>query len=283
MAREQSQQLPEELEAWLGQQADKTGRSRTEILARAVMAYQVGENLDYNPLAPEAVAAINRNPERIQQILANAEEITTAVDRLGRVETDLDEQVQDLRTRIIDVLRETESRANADHDHPDLTESLDSLETTLTHQSDRITEVSNRIDTIAGRRESAESDRSSPVETTKETEERLQELASATVKLQRQTAALEQRAERIDRVAEIKQQANQTGTQTAECGSCDRSVNISLLGTPRCPHCDATFDGVVPSSGLFGSATLSHEDRPALEGDVPADPSASDNSPPDNE
>lgn len=283
MAREQSQQLPEELEAWLGQQAEATGRSRKEILARAVMAYSAGEELDQDPLAPEAVAAINRNPERIQQILAEAEEITTAVSRLDQVESDLDEQVTDLRERIIDVLRETESRAKADHDHPELSAPLERLETTIADQSDRITDLSDQIDDIADQKDGTGNELSSVAEMTEEIEERIQKLASATVTLQQRAAALEQRTEQMETVAEIKRQANQTGTEAAECGSCDRSVSLGLLEKPRCPHCDAAIDGFVPSSGFFGTATLSHEDRPALEGDVLAESSNSANSPTENE
>jgi hypothetical protein len=270
MASEQSEQLPEGLDAWLGRQADETERSREEILSRAVEAYQIFEELDHEPFHGAVAEASDDDIKGARQAANRSADIQTALDRLDRVEADLDEQVDDLRGRVIEVLQEAESRAPADHDHPELTHSLDELEMAVEHQSDRLGEVSDRIDQTGAHEEHRADRLATLAESIDEIEQKLQQLASATVKLQQRTDALEQRTSGIELLGDLKRKANQSGVEKAGCGNCDRTVDVGLLEKPRCPHCEHSFDGFVPSSGFFDDPTLSAGDRPAIEGQTTA-------------
>jgi hypothetical protein len=269
MASEQSEQLPEGLDAWLSRRADETEQSREEILSRAVEAYQMFEEVDHEPFHA-AVAEVDDDIEGASQVANRSADLQTALDRLDRVEADLDEQVDDLRGRVIEVLREAESRAPADHDHPELTHSLNELEMAVEHQSDRLGEIGDQIDQTGAHEEHRGDRLATLAESIEEIEQKLQQLASATVKLQQRTDALEQRTSGIQLLADLKREANQNGVEKAKCGNCDRAVNIGLLEKPRCPHCEHSFDGFVPSSGFFGDPTLSVGDQPAIEGQTTA-------------
>lgn len=266
MASEQSEQLPEGLNAWLSRRADETERSRGEILSRAVEAYQIFEEVNHEPLHAAIAEAIDDDLEGANQ----SAELQTTLDRLDRVETALDEQVEDLRGRVIEVLQKAESRAPADHDHPELTHSLDELEMAVQHQSDRLGEVSDRIDQTAAQEEHRADRIATLAESIDEIEQKLQQLASATVKLQQRTDALEQRTSGIELLGGLKRKANQSGVEKAGCGNCDRTVDIGLLEEPRCPHCEHSFNGFIPSSGFFDDPTLSAGDQPAIEGETTA-------------
>ncbi|MDZ7731770.1 MAG: helix-hairpin-helix domain-containing protein, partial [Acidimicrobiia bacterium] len=66
-------------------------------------------------------------------------------------------------------------------------------------------------------------------------------------------------------VTRLATAANQHGVETAKCGDCKESVDISLLTEPRCPHCQATFSSLEPKRGLFRSSILKTGTVPALE------------------
>jgi len=81
---------------------------------------------------------------------------------------------------------------------------------------------------------------------------------AATEPLQRRTA--EQTA-----LVGLTREALCHGVSTADCGHCERSVDIGLLETPYCPGCDRRFTGIDPGGWLpFSSATLRTAGRHAL-------------------
>jgi chromosome segregation ATPase len=198
------------------------------------------------------------DPERVA-------DLDRAIDAL---ETDLDEKIADVRERVIQVKREADANASADHGHPDLAGRVERAAATASDADERAVAVERRVEKGF---ENFEEVVSYLTETTERLESRASTLARVAVDLRERTAALEtERAAR--RVAdEIRATAARDGDRTAACEACSRDVRLGLLGRPECPHCGATVTDLEPSRGLFGSATLVTGDPPALEGETATD------------
>lgn len=54
----------------------------------------------------------------------------------------------------------------------------------------------------------------------------------------------------------IRAAAQVAGVDRAVCGQCEREVDLGLLGSSRCPHCEVDITDLDPPTGWFGSATL---------------------------
>jgi predicted Zn-ribbon and HTH transcriptional regulator len=67
-------------------------------------------------------------------------------------------------------------------------------------------------------------------------------------------AARQGRAER-ERLGTLKRTASQLDVRSAACGHCGSSVDIGLLPTADCPHCDRQFVDIDPATGWFGLGT----------------------------
>lgn len=250
MAEEQPQSLPAELEEWLDDRAAEAGRDRGEVLARAVATYR---------LLAEAEEAGDIEPldERVAEL----------ADRLDELEEDTDERIEDVRDRIVQVMQVAQSKADADHEHPELRA--------------RIEEASDgAADVAALRRALAELDRqveggfenyeavlSSLADRADETDDKLDTLASAVVDLRERVTDLEAANARRNAVEELQRDANSRNVGAADCEGCGKRVHIGLLSAPRCPHCREPFEGVKPGSRFLGSATLVTGDQPALAGE----------------
>ena len=270
-------QLREDLEAWLSDRVDGTDRTAEEELDRIVAVYRLatdgaesGTDVE-NLTEPEALA---RLPDRLEEARA-----------------EFQQGIEDVRERVIQVLEETHDRAEKGHAHPEiddsvaeLTDRTDSLEESLTALEASLSDIEESIDVVEQRQDvdalesdlAETTDRVEEFETrlgavddrTEEIEGKLDRLASAVVRLRRRTDRLEARADTRDRLGELRREANRTGSRSADCGQCGRTVTVALLSAPRCPHCEAGFREIDPSRGFFGSATLVADDRPALEGET---------------
>lgn len=84
---------------------DETGVGREELLKRALVALAEAEGIDIPD--PEEVAAIRRD--------------------LDDLDADVDEKVADLRDRFVDLYRDVESKAPADHTHEETADRLDEV------------------------------------------------------------------------------------------------------------------------------------------------------------
>lgn len=256
MAGEQTEGLPDELADWLSERAEGTDRSRSELLARAVLGYRLAEEGEYEAPDPGAVDDLE---ERLAALEGRVDGDVAA--RLADLESDLEEGLSDVRDRVIQVLREAESKAPADHAHPELADSVAEVDGTVTAHADRLEDLEERLATL-------EADDDELEATLADVSEKLSTLASATVRLQRRVGDLEGTVRQREAAAELRTEANRRGIAQADCESCGRGVRLGLLAAPRCPHCGDPFDGIEPATGLFGSAALSVGDRPALEGET---------------
>jgi DNA repair exonuclease SbcCD ATPase subunit len=77
--------------------------------------------------------------------------------------------------------------------------------------------------------------------------------------------ALQQQNRRQKRLAELKKRAATIGVTKASCENCDETVNIGLLETPRCPHCEQSCTELSKGSSWnpFSSPVLHTEPNEA--------------------
>lgn len=256
MAGEQA--LGDDLDDWLDTRADDLGTDRERLLTRLVAAQRLAltetGSTDGDELLP-TVAALES--------------------RVAALEDELDEKIDDVRERVIQVKRETDTKAPADHEHAALTERLDRLTEEIetlhadhetlaaTHEHLRENHEDLRGDVDAGF-ENYELILDDLDSDTEDLTQKADTLAQVALRLRQRVATLEGESAVRTAVAELQREANRAGVSSASCADCGSSVHVGLLGAPSCPHCEATFDGVEPARGFFGSATLTIGDRPAL-------------------
>ncbi|WP_266078195.1 magnesium transporter CorA family protein [Haladaptatus caseinilyticus] len=231
-------ELPDSVSQWLNEKATELGRSRQQLLSDLLVAHRT----------------LDEDGEGDGELDAPRDEFMS--------------KLIDVRERVVQVKRETDEKAPADHDHPVLQAQLDEIQQaveTLDALGERVAENRERMD---GGFENYESVLDYVIETTDELETRLDVLARALVSVRDQTRTLATRNMAQVAVAELARTANRHGVERANCGDCGTSVTVSLLPEPSCPHCDATFEDIEPKQGFFGSNRLVVGRPPALEGDT---------------
>lgn len=256
MASEQGEPepLPSQIEAWLTDRTAETGDSREAVLARAVASYRLLADDDDADDALEST--LSELEARIETLEAESQ-----ADRLDQLEADLGEHVTDLRSRIVDVVKEARSRAPADHGHDEfdrldeLSESTDKLEA----------EVAELRETVDDRVGAAEGELESLDESIETVETKADRLAGAVVDLRRRLQRVERHVTHQTALAELLETAARENIEKARCDNCGETVKLGLLVEPACPHCRSVFDGIKPGSMFFRSAWLTVADRPALE------------------
>lgn len=197
--------------------------------------------------------------ERVQEVAAEAAreavsgERVASTDRLSDIETrldaleaDLDEKIDDVRGRVIEVKRETDAKARADHDH-------DAIEAVGRQLADLQDEVAALAGTVADLESGSAPARLDDVEEDlAEMEDRLRTVAWIVRDLREAQEANTGDAG----LSELKREAAAADVARAKCENCGEGVDISLLTEPACPHCEATVSRVEPSSGFFSKPTL---------------------------
>lgn len=255
MASERESQLSEGLRQWLTRRAEETGVERQELLTRAVAAYRL---LDADG---EDLGAFGDVDERL----------STVESRVSTVEDDLEEKVEDVRSRVVQVKREADGKAEGDHDHPELAADVEAALDAAREASDETDRLEEYVDEGFENYEEILRYLSELAETL---DRRVIAVAKVAVDLRSRVADLEASRARQAAVEELQADANRHDDPKATCGDCERTVRVGLLGSPRCPHCEATFDGFEPSSGFFGSPTLTVGTRPALAGETSEEPAS---------
>lgn len=200
-----------------------------------------------------------------------AERIDALADAVEALEADVDEKIEDVRARVIQVKREADAKAPADHDHPELTtgtERASELEddmADLQTEQDRIAET---VESLDDRLEAGFANYEEVLEylldTTDTVDERIGRIVEAVSTLREQVRRLE--ADRTERAAadRLRARAQRQGVASAKCEDCGGGVQLGLLTAARCPHCEAAFADV-ESRGFLRSAVVRTGSRPALE------------------
>jgi hypothetical protein len=251
MAGEQSEAFPDELRNWVERTADDRDADPETILARAVATYRY---LDGE--ADGDAGSVDELPGRVDAL----------ADRVGAVEDDLDDKISDVRERVVQIKRETDAKAPADHDHPALDERVEAAERAAADAERAVDDLAGRLDRgFANYEEILEY----LTDATEDLDGRVETLSEAVAAMRSdldRVVAAEHDRRAVD---DLRTAANRHGERTASCDDCGATVDVGLLSRPRCPHCEATYVAFEPSAGFFGSATLATGDRPALEAGEP--------------
>ena len=247
--------VEEPLQEWLDEEAERLDVSRAEMLRRMLSAYRtVSEETDGTDPTLDGP-----DPADLDA-------------RFDDLETDVQRKIDDVRERVVQVKRETDTRAPADHDHEDLRGTVEQLEGSAASLAQVRAEVGSIQESLATVREDLDAGfenyeevLSYLTDATDEVEEKLTVLASAVVDLRNRTATVAARESARQAADDLARRANALGIRTARCEECGLRVDLALLARPECPHCASTF-GDVEQSGWFRPATLVVGDVPALEG-----------------
>jgi predicted Zn-ribbon and HTH transcriptional regulator len=254
MSGETRESLPEELGEWLDERAAERGTDRGDVLSQAVAAYRVLERQS---------DTIERGTLDDGGGDTTAEQLTELLDRIAALESKLDSRVDDVRERVVQVKRESDAKAPADHDHPELDavasrlEALDDVEADVERVSGRVEAGFDNFEEVLTHLRDA----------TDELDGRVETLARVVLSLRSRVETLEAATSRREAAADLQRRANRLGVTKATCEGCGDTVHLGLLGSPTCPHCEATFEDVEPARHFFGSATLARGGHPALEGE----------------
>jgi len=267
--------LPPDLESWLDQQASDLGVDREAVLVQLLASYRAADELDDVAISEsdvdEAVktAVSDRLPEvadAVEQRI-QAPEMDGLEERIDEVENDFRGKLDDVRQRVIQVKRETDSKADierleaVENRLDDLESGVDRLDT-IERRLDNLDD-SERLDDLEAELDGVESQLAEirgQIDEQSEAEERIGDLAERLDDVQEKlkTVAWVVRDLREDRaragatVEAIKREAATHDLSRAKCENCGQGVEIGLLTEPSCPHCDAALDGIKPSSRMFG-------------------------------
>lgn len=266
MVGEQITGLPEVLREWLFSHAEETGRPPEEVLARAVTLWRLLD--EHEGSLPDPESLTDGTPDAGPDD-APAPRLDLLEDRVDELDADLDEKIADVRSRVVQVKRETDAKADADHDHPELRAAAEATDDDL---GGEVTALRDDLDDLEATFEAGFANYEDVLEyltdAADEHDAKLSSLARAVADLRTRVSTLETEAATRRAADDLKTQANRHGVSTAACDSCGSTVRVGLLSAPECPHCAATFDAVEPATGFFGSASLTVGDRLALEGET---------------
>jgi hypothetical protein len=218
----------------------------------------------------ELRAVVNGLGETTEQLGAAVESMRSELETL---DARVDEDVEDLRERLVRIYRDAEGKAPADHSHPETTDRIDGLADDHGDLAERVDAVESAVDgveAVADRIADVESRVDDLVGTADDVSGKLSRVASAVVRTQRRLRTMEHERAHRDRLDEILAAANRHGVGKAACTGCGNTVRLSLLSRPECPYCEGRFDELEPAERFYRTSRLRVDDRPALEGDVSA-------------
>jgi len=236
-----STDLPESIREWVAERATEEGLTEEELLSRLLSDDGVDTSVDPAVLK---------------------EQINALEDAVAELDSDVDTKIEDVRERVVQVKREADAKASADHEHPDFERRFERIVDEIGAMRSTIDEFDDRLD---GGFENYEEVLEHLVETSEELEHKLDVLAGVILDLRERTDALIEARAGHAALAELTRAANVHGARSADCGACGESVDIGLLSAPRCPHCAETFSEFKPGTGFFGSPTLEVGTTPALD------------------
>ncbi|WP_440764782.1 hypothetical protein [Natronorubrum sp. DTA7] len=233
--------VPGEVDDWLAREADRRGQTRDDVCRQLVAAaHAIASDDDFSPPDLEDVTGLHSELE------AQREEFR--------------ELLEDVRARVVQVKRETDANAPADHEHTEhatdddlaaLRADLETLESTV---DDGFANFESVLEHLFAETETLE--------------EHATLLATAVIDLREQRDIAARRTRRRAEADRLKRAANQLGIRTAVCDACDERVDLALLTEAACPHCASGITDLVENASFFGSHTLETGEPPALEGQV---------------
>lgn len=230
--------IPDDLEAWLDEQAEELGLEREELLQRLLAAYRAAVTAGESELGTHpGMAALD--------------------ERIGRLERDHERALRDVRKRVLQLKNVTQGKADVDHEH----EALDRVE----ELHEQFEPLANRVDELSATTEELAARDEVTREQFDDVEDKLSRVARAVVALRRsssRTDGAEATAETgpqpsaPDRLLDLKRLAAREGYETARCAACGESSHVNLLPEPACPACGAAFSDIVEEGRFRTKPTL---------------------------
>lgn len=240
--------LPDDLSAWVRRRADERGVD-AETYARELLAAQRAVDVGEVDALPDATDS-------------------DLDERLESVREEFTDLLEDVRSRVVQVKRETDAKAPADHEHTELAADLERLESAIDDVAADVeaheTAVSELEEDLERGFDNYEEVLEYLVDATDDLSDRVDRLARATLSTRERVEELAPAAHDRERLADLKRDAALSGVASAACDACGHDLDPALLVEPRCPACEATFVDVEPKRGFLGSATFVTGDPPEL-------------------
>jgi predicted Zn-ribbon and HTH transcriptional regulator len=236
---------------WAVERAAELDMQPHEFLERMMRAYRAIEDEQGDGAAFES---------------REVEELRETVETL---EADIDEMIADVRDRVIQVKREADAKAPADHTHEEFVGRLQALQQEIQAVSEEVEAVAGRLE---GGFENFEEILEFLVDRADDQAADIETLGGAVVALRETLEQVSAREQARARADHLKKKGAKRGVRTAKCEDCGSKVDLGLLAEATCPTCDATFHDLDPDPGFFGRSVLETGTRPALEApsDVPS-------------
>lgn len=238
---DRSASLPDPVSQWLSDIAEEQDITEEELLNRFLHPESDGHA---PPGATESVE------ELTQEIEATREEFQ--------------EKIEDVRKRVIQVKREADQKASADHSHPEVQEAFSQLQRQVEDFDGELAELEYQLSEGF---ENFEDILEYLTETTESLDTKLTTLAQAVINLRNQNQSLAERHDRDLVLQRILDTGNREHVKRAECQSCEEKIDLALLSSPACPNCQELFSDLEVNKGFFNSSVLKTESVPALEGE----------------
>ncbi|WP_146417408.1 hypothetical protein [Haloarcula hispanica] len=260
-------ELSADLDEWLTEQAETLGVPRDAVMEQLLAAYMTAADSDdgiddlIQPSADELDAVVaatvdeklNGSVEAATEgaVSSQLPDIVDTVERqlaerFDALEADFQTKIEDVRERVVQVKREADAKAPADHGHEEfdridaLTQEIEDIEAELAAlrgdvtesleiENERVADIDSRLDDV---------------------EDKLTRVAWVVSDLRDDQGGRDQNQKAVDR---LKRAAAQENISTARCSNCDEQVEIGLLTEPQCPHCNTTVSDVRPEGGIIRS------------------------------
>ncbi|WP_225334937.1 hypothetical protein [Halomicrobium urmianum] len=237
--------LPEDVADWLDARAAELGVDRAEAVRQVLVAHRAAASLDEG----EPASLVEHAPEEAVESVADA-----AAERLGdrfaaredvaALDEEYQAKIEDVRERVIQVKREADAKAPADHSH----EGLDRVESLASELAALEEEFESLRESIEEERDDRSAADDGVRERLDDVEDKLERVAWAVSDLKRDDRSRGSRERALDR---IKRAAAQEGVESATCENCGERVSVALLTDPECPHCKAAVSDVRPEGGII--------------------------------
>lgn len=210
----------------------------------------------------ERVLAAVRSADGEDLASPTAEDLSAVESRLDRLEADVEEMIEDVRQRVIQVKRETDAKAPAEHEHGSLGSAIDAVDRKTDQNAADLADLESTMDEGF---ENFEEILEFLVSRTDDLVEYVETLGNALVELRSVTGTVIAREQRRAATDRLKEQAAKRGVRRAKCESCRSKIDIALLTEASCPNCNASIRDLDANPGFFGTSILLTGDRPALE------------------
>lgn len=234
------EELQGRVEDVVQQQVENAVDARVEQVVEERLADAVeGAVADKLPSIADAVES------RLDDQLSGATDDVEA--DLERLDAEFQEKLDDVRQRVVQVKKEADAKAPADHTHEAL-ERIDELDAEIESIGTDLLTVRDELDELDERVAETDESLEDALGRLDDAEDKLKRVAWVVSDLRDDTRGKDSH-ERA--VARIKRAAAQEGITTASCENCSESVDVALLTDPECPHCHAAVSDVRPEGGIF--------------------------------